>query len=377
VSRRRYRYTGKERDEETGLYYHGARYYAPWLGRWTAADPAGLVDGINRYTYTHDNPVIYFDPTGAQRKHHGDKGWPPPIPMPKLPSSDELAMRLFLFIACKTCRDQTVDKQVDDHKRMGAEALKMADEAVASLQHAAQHPEEVIAEKTKERLSAVVDAYTNAGGGVEGVRNGVNQLNPLFLVPDALSKSTIAAADAANKGDPEGFVRNGLPVLLFVGGTLQGELGPPSASDPRIVPRVNSNGSATLPQAIPVAVPGGGAAAGGALLATGSSDGESKQKKTPSKAEEQIKKAQLPQSGEHVFEPKLVRNKRGELVIDKRAVEFGPRAGKVGYVDTEGRIWIRGEAHGNIPEHWDVQMDGGKSYMNVGLNGEYEPRIKK
>ena len=38
---KRYRYTGKERDEESGLYYHGARYYAPWLGRWTAADPKG------------------------------------------------------------------------------------------------------------------------------------------------------------------------------------------------------------------------------------------------------------------------------------------------------------------------------------------------
>jgi RHS repeat-associated protein len=38
VSLKRYRYTGKERDEETGLYYHGARYYAPWLGRWTATD---------------------------------------------------------------------------------------------------------------------------------------------------------------------------------------------------------------------------------------------------------------------------------------------------------------------------------------------------
>ena len=32
---KRYRYTGKERDEENDLYYHGARYYAPWLGRWT------------------------------------------------------------------------------------------------------------------------------------------------------------------------------------------------------------------------------------------------------------------------------------------------------------------------------------------------------
>ncbi len=47
VSLKRYRYTGKEKDEETGFYYHGARYYAPWLGRWTSCDPAGLVDGPN------------------------------------------------------------------------------------------------------------------------------------------------------------------------------------------------------------------------------------------------------------------------------------------------------------------------------------------
>jgi hypothetical protein len=40
---KRYRYTGKERDEESGLYYHGARYYAPWLGRWTAIDPLQLL----------------------------------------------------------------------------------------------------------------------------------------------------------------------------------------------------------------------------------------------------------------------------------------------------------------------------------------------
>lgn len=36
VSLKRYRYTGKERDEESGFYYHGARYYAPWLGRWVS-----------------------------------------------------------------------------------------------------------------------------------------------------------------------------------------------------------------------------------------------------------------------------------------------------------------------------------------------------
>jgi len=66
VSAKRYRYTGKERDEETGLNYHGARYYVPWLGRWTSADPAGLVDGANVYTYTRNNPSNHTDPSGRE-----------------------------------------------------------------------------------------------------------------------------------------------------------------------------------------------------------------------------------------------------------------------------------------------------------------------
>ncbi|WP_437742851.1 RHS repeat-associated core domain-containing protein [Sorangium sp. So ce1504] len=70
LSRKRYRYTGKEKDEETGLYYHGARYYAPWLGRWTAADPLGLVDGVNLYAYVSNNPVRLRDPTGTEGQPH-------------------------------------------------------------------------------------------------------------------------------------------------------------------------------------------------------------------------------------------------------------------------------------------------------------------
>lgn len=65
AKRKRYRYTGKERDEESGFNYHGARYYATWLGRWTAADPAGLVDGPNLYCYVRDNPVRLTDANGT------------------------------------------------------------------------------------------------------------------------------------------------------------------------------------------------------------------------------------------------------------------------------------------------------------------------
>lgn len=64
VSPKRYRHTGKERDEESGLYYHGARYYVPWLGRWSSCDPAGLVDGPNLYGYALQSPVNFSDKTG-------------------------------------------------------------------------------------------------------------------------------------------------------------------------------------------------------------------------------------------------------------------------------------------------------------------------
>ena len=61
-----FRYSGKERDA-TGLYYYGYRYYAPWLQRWMCPDPAGDVDGLNRYLMVKNNPVVFFDPDGLGR----------------------------------------------------------------------------------------------------------------------------------------------------------------------------------------------------------------------------------------------------------------------------------------------------------------------
>ena len=62
---KRYRYTGMERDEETGLEYHSARYYLPWLGRWLSADPGGLVDGGNLYRYARNSTVAFTDTRGT------------------------------------------------------------------------------------------------------------------------------------------------------------------------------------------------------------------------------------------------------------------------------------------------------------------------
>jgi RHS repeat-associated protein len=65
VSLKRYKYIGKERDNETGLYYYGARYYADWLCRFVSVDPmAGEFPYISPYNYCLNNPVRLVDPDG-------------------------------------------------------------------------------------------------------------------------------------------------------------------------------------------------------------------------------------------------------------------------------------------------------------------------
>lgn len=65
---KRYRYSGKERDEESGLIYFGARYYAPHLCRWTAVDPSGIKKSLNVYTYVSNRPVTFVDPDGRDEE---------------------------------------------------------------------------------------------------------------------------------------------------------------------------------------------------------------------------------------------------------------------------------------------------------------------
>jgi len=60
---KRYRYTGMERDEESGLAYHTARYYLPWLGRWLSGDPIGVEGGYE---------FVWVWGTHKSCRHNGD-----------------------------------------------------------------------------------------------------------------------------------------------------------------------------------------------------------------------------------------------------------------------------------------------------------------
>jgi RHS repeat-associated protein len=85
-----YKFTGKERDSESGLDNFGARYFASTMGRFMSADPFTVTPGrvvdpqqLNLYAYVRNNPLKHIDPTGMliddaackQDMKHCGKDW--------------------------------------------------------------------------------------------------------------------------------------------------------------------------------------------------------------------------------------------------------------------------------------------------------------
>ena len=65
------KFTGKEFDADSNLYYYGARYYDPYIGRFTQRDP--IADGVNWYAYTYNNPLAFVDPTGMRSLFNSER----------------------------------------------------------------------------------------------------------------------------------------------------------------------------------------------------------------------------------------------------------------------------------------------------------------
>jgi RHS repeat-associated protein len=71
----RWKFNGKELDEETGLYYYGARFYNPSTSLWLSVDPLAEQDPEwTPYRYCFNNPVRYIDPDGLHEYTLDDKG---------------------------------------------------------------------------------------------------------------------------------------------------------------------------------------------------------------------------------------------------------------------------------------------------------------
>ncbi|MDZ8263104.1 SpvB/TcaC N-terminal domain-containing protein [Nostoc sp. ChiQUE01b] len=124
---KRYRYTGKERDEESGLYYYGARYNVPSLGRWVSCDPAGLVDGSNQYSFCRGNPICLKD-------RDGKESLPPEIQeawdAAERANFDDASVER-LIAAYEAHRDQTGQQLVTSQSALEYATVR----AVASVRH--------------------------------------------------------------------------------------------------------------------------------------------------------------------------------------------------------------------------------------------------
>jgi RHS repeat-associated protein len=192
VSLKRYRYTGKERDTETGFYYEKARYYAPWLGRWTSCDPAGAVEGTNLYGYVRGNPVGMVDPGGTQskdpdpnnpgtdKKPDADKTAPPEAKTAPGDAQDETA-------AADAERSEKLKQNIH-------EAKEAADKATADLQkraetqvvedyelQAALHPEWILRRRNEQIRLEVQNSNAELIGAA------ANRLRLAYEAPDPVT----------------------------------------------------------------------------------------------------------------------------------------------------------------------------------------------
>ncbi len=71
-----YRFNAKELDEETGLYYYGARYLDPTSVGWLSVDPMWEKNiGASPYNYCHGNPITVVDPDGQDEWEVNQQGY--------------------------------------------------------------------------------------------------------------------------------------------------------------------------------------------------------------------------------------------------------------------------------------------------------------
>ena len=202
---KRYRYTGKERDEESGLYYHGARYYACWLGRWTSCDPKGMVDGVSVYVYVRNNPVNITDPTGKEGFWDKAKNFGNAVFELKTGFEEALTNVPMGILIEGVARGSRAVQEISTHPgTYAAGAIINPTQAFAQASLVAE---------IKNVNSKLSKATKDAGGGPMGAFVAVNQLfNPAYKAIESGQKSIRAFQEGKYHEASKEYTNTGLHI---------------------------------------------------------------------------------------------------------------------------------------------------------------------
>lgn len=243
---KRYRYTGKERDEESGFAYHGLRYYVSHLGRWSSPDPAGPRTGISAYAYVNCSPVLLIDPNGAE-------GAPPPTQSESSFWQQAVILASFSFTAATGQTPESFGKGMADkaYALTVGSAIAVYDAGAAlygtngMLDKAAQKgvdramgikkPDEAYV--TVEEHHAQFDAIVTLGMALfPGIKGSFSTPQAAPQLATAAAGATgapaLAATRAVEVAIPEAAVRVGVVLNTAVGGGNKPTTSPTGSAEP-------------------------------------------------------------------------------------------------------------------------------------------------
>jgi RHS repeat-associated protein len=214
---KRYRFSGKERDDESGLYYFGLRYYSPWLGRWISCDPLGLVDGSCLFKYARNSPINLIDRTGRQAiTAYYQKQY---IVQEISKASDEIA---------SSAPVQFTSGAIDAAADIGTGLVtSVRDRAVRMVQVVIEHPEglanpsglvmAMAAAEGRHQVAGLEERAAAQGGGLRGWFVAANQqFNPAY----GMLEHGHQAIKAAIRGDWHGVGYETTHTGVSVAGTV-------------------------------------------------------------------------------------------------------------------------------------------------------------
>ena len=237
---KRYRFSGKERDDESGLYYHGARYYASWLGRWVSADPVGIADGVCLYAYAGGNPVKFVDPTGTTITVSANTA----TQMPYLPLRG--GQRALALQTSQQQAEATFLRDIRLGLKSSEQSLFTIDARTHQLQFSGDRKKLSTMSGFAQLLVGQIDAKTSITilptilGAANGVAAGQLTSGPFMVAPTGATRGAIVELRLGRSGgNPGATVRDkaaGTTFVAYVTGPTRttGDLAGASGASPSI-----------------------------------------------------------------------------------------------------------------------------------------------